>query len=189
MQSPLIPSNRHHLLRLRCCTVAFISMCSGSSKRTGHALTAGGPRSRCDASFPALSAHTFIEDMFQVCQQLIKPLAARSRCSFCYELQITSPHMLGAATWFVSHTWSYAFADVIDAVCLYFDQHAASVKVTVKVLVKICYTRTQVGYTGPPFSKEHCASIMVGRQVHTHKQLTFIVCYVDHSSIREEQAI
>jgi hypothetical protein len=63
------------------------------------------------------------------------------------------------------------------------------VKVTVKVLVKICYTRTQVGYTGPPFSKEHCASIMVGRQVHTHKQLTFIVCYVDHSSIREEQAI
>lgn len=30
---------------------------------------------------------------------------------------------------------------------------------------------------------------MVGRQVHTHKQLTFIVCYVDHSSIREEQAI
>ena len=147
MQSLLIPSNRHHLLRLPCCTVVFISMCSGSSKGTGHALTAGGPRSRCDASFPALSAHTFIEDMFQVCQQLIKPLAARSRCSFCYELQITSPHMLGAATWFVSHTWSYAFADVIDAVCLYFDQHSASVKVTVKVLVKICYTPVQVGIT------------------------------------------
>ncbi len=34
--------------------------------------------------------------------------------------------MLGAATWFVSHTWSYAFADVIDAVLLYFDQHSAS---------------------------------------------------------------
>jgi hypothetical protein len=26
--------------------------------------------------------------------------------------------------------------------------------------------RTQLGYNGPPFSKEHCASVMVGRQVH-----------------------
>ena len=39
---------------------------------------------------------------------------------------MTSPHLLGAATWFVSHTWSYAFADVIDAVLLYFNQHSAS---------------------------------------------------------------
>ena len=29
--------------------------------------------------------------------------------------------MLGASTWFISHTWSYAFADVIDAILTYFE--------------------------------------------------------------------
>ena len=65
----------------------------------------------------------------QVCQQIIKPLTARSRGSYCDELSISAPSLLGPSTCFVSHTWGYAFADVIDAVLLYFDKQTAGYRI------------------------------------------------------------
>jgi tetratricopeptide (TPR) repeat protein len=67
-------------------------------------------------SFPSLILATR-----QVCQQVIKPLTARSRGSFCDELAAAAPQLLGPATCFISHTWGYSFADVIDAILLYFE--------------------------------------------------------------------
>jgi hypothetical protein len=44
---------------------------------------------------------------------------------------------VGEATWFISHTWSNAFADTLDAVLLFFEGRAdaASAKVWFDVMV------------------------------------------------------
>jgi hypothetical protein len=52
--------------------------------------------------------------------------------------------------------------------------------------------RTKVGYTGPPFSREHCASIMVGRQVHTQNNslsscVTWIILLLGKSKQSEDR--
>ena len=43
---------------------------------------------------------------------------------------------VGNATWFISHTWSNAFADTLDAVLRYFERRedAASAKVWIDVM-------------------------------------------------------
>ena len=56
----------------------------------------------------------------------------------------TAQHV-GEATWFISHTWSNAFADTLDAVLLFFEgrEDAASAKVWIDVMVT-----SQHGCTG-----------------------------------------
>ena len=53
---------------------------------------------------------------------------------------------MGDATWFISHTWSNAFADTLDAVLLFFEGRAdaASAKVWFDVMVT-----SQHGSKGP----------------------------------------
>jgi len=80
----------------------------------------------------------------QVCQQIIKPLTARSRGSYCDELSMSAPSMLGASTCFISHTWGYAFADVIDAVLLYFDKQPAGLMFVRKMHVALALLHTSV---------------------------------------------
>ena len=58
----------------------------------------------------------------QFCQMYVRPFTSRSRCSVAerlLELGDDARHV-GPATWFVSHTWSNAFADTLDAVLLFF---------------------------------------------------------------------
>ena len=57
----------------------------------------------------------------------------------------TAQHV-GDATWFISHTWSNAFADTLDAILLFFEgsPDAASAKVWFDVMVT-----SQHGSTGP----------------------------------------
>ncbi len=57
---------------------------------------------------------------------------------------------VGEATWFISHTWSNAFADTLDAVLLFFEgrEDAASAKVWLDVMVTSQHLST--GPTKPP---------------------------------------
>ena len=59
----------------------------------------------------------------QVCQTVIKPRTSRSRGSLASELMAQADTMdnVGEATWFISHTWSNAFADTLDAILLFFE--------------------------------------------------------------------
>ena len=59
----------------------------------------------------------------QVCQMYMRPRTSRSRGSVAQELA-GSAHArrhVGPASWFVSHTWSNAFADTLAAVLLFFE--------------------------------------------------------------------
>ena len=59
----------------------------------------------------------------QVCQMYIRPRTSRSRGSVAQELA-GSAHArrhVGPASWFISHTWSNAFADTLAAVLLFFE--------------------------------------------------------------------
>jgi hypothetical protein len=61
----------------------------------------------------------------QVCQMYIRPRTARTLCSLTHELTAdprTQRHV-GPATWFISHTWSNAFADTLDALLFFFEHH------------------------------------------------------------------
>ena len=67
------------------------------------------------------------------CQLYVRPFTWCSRGSVTERLMArgdTAQHV-GEATWFISHTWSNAFADTLDAVLLFFEgrEDAASAKV------------------------------------------------------------
>jgi len=69
----------------------------------------------------------------------MRPRSSRSRGSVAQELA-GSAHArrhVGPASWFVSHTWSNAFADTLDAVLLFFEgrEDAGSAKVWLDVMV------------------------------------------------------
>ncbi len=72
---------------------------------------------------------TFLKDSIfsdsttaQVCEDVIKPLTQSLQSSFCeYLLQIPGHQsMVGIAEVFISHAWSYRFADVVVALVEYF---------------------------------------------------------------------
>ena len=84
----------------------------------------------------------------QFCQMYVRPFTSHNRCSVAEQLMAkgeTARHV-GDATWFISHTWSNAFADTLDAVLLFFEGRAdaASAKVWFDVMVT-----SQHGSTGP----------------------------------------
>ena len=75
----------------------------------------------------------------QFCQMYVRPFTSRNRGSVTEQLMAkgeTARHV-GDATWFISHTWSNAFADTLDAVLLFFEGRAdaASAKVWFDVMV------------------------------------------------------
>jgi hypothetical protein len=83
----------------------------------------------------------------QFCQMYVRPFTWRNRGSVTEQLMAkgeTAQHV-GDATWFISHTWSNAFADTLDAVLLFFEGRAdaASAKVWFDVMVT-----SQHGSTG-----------------------------------------
>ena len=59
----------------------------------------------------------------QVCQMYIRPRTSRSRGSVAQELagSARTRRHVGPASWFISHTWSNAFADTLAAVLLFFE--------------------------------------------------------------------
>ena len=75
----------------------------------------------------------------QFCQMYVRPFTWCSRGSVTERLMALSDtaHHVGTATWFISHTWSNAFADTLDAVLLFFEgrDDAASAKVWFDVMV------------------------------------------------------
>jgi hypothetical protein len=78
----------------------------------------------------------------------VRPYTWRNRGSVTEQLMArcdTSQHV-GEATWFISHTWSNAFADTLDAILLFFEGRpdAASAKVWMDVMVM-----SQHGSAGP----------------------------------------
>ena len=84
----------------------------------------------------------------QFCQMYVRPFTSRSRGSVTQQLMArgdTAQHV-GDATWFISHVWSNAFADTLDAVLLFFEgrEDATSAKVWFDVMVT-----SQHGSTGP----------------------------------------
>ena len=84
----------------------------------------------------------------QFCQMYVRPFTWRNRGSVTEQLMArgeTAQHV-GDATWFISHVWSNAFADTLDAVLLFFEGRAdaASAKVWFDVMVT-----SQHGSTGP----------------------------------------
>jgi hypothetical protein len=69
----------------------------------------------------------------------VRPFTWRNRGSVTEQLMArgdTAQHV-GDATWFISHVWSNAFADTLDAVLLFFEGRAdaASAKVWFDVMV------------------------------------------------------
>ena len=73
------------------------------------------------------------------CQLYVRPFTWCSRCSVTERLLTRgdAAHYVGEATWFISHTWSNAFADTLDAVLLFFEgrEDAGSAKVWLDVMV------------------------------------------------------
>ncbi len=74
----------------------------------------------------------------QFCQMYVRPYTWRNRGSVTQQLMArvdTSLHV-GDATWFISHTWSNAFADTLDATLLFFKgrDDAATAKVWFDVM-------------------------------------------------------
>jgi hypothetical protein len=59
----------------------------------------------------------------QVCQMYIRPRTSRSRGSVAQELagSARTRRHVAPASWFISHTWSNAFADTLAAVLLFFE--------------------------------------------------------------------
>ena len=84
----------------------------------------------------------------QFCQMYVRPFTWRNRGSVLEQLvtRVETAQHVGDATWFISHTWSNAFADTLDAVLLFFEGRAdaASAKVWFDVMVT-----SQHGGTGP----------------------------------------
>ena len=83
----------------------------------------------------------------QFCQMYVRPFTWRNRGSVTEQLMAkgeTAQHV-GDATWFISHTWSNAFADTLDAVLLFFEGRAdaASAKLWFDAMVT-----SQHGSTG-----------------------------------------
>jgi len=78
----------------------------------------------------------------------VRPFTWRNRGSVTQQLmaRVDTAHHVGDATWFISHTWSNAFADTLDAVLLFFEgrNDAASAKVWFDVMVT-----SQHASTGP----------------------------------------
>ena len=78
----------------------------------------------------------------------LRPRTSRRRSSVADELaaHAATAHHVAPATWFISHTWSNAFADTLDAVLLFFEgrEDAASAKVWFDVFVT-----SQHASTGP----------------------------------------
>jgi hypothetical protein len=75
----------------------------------------------------------------QFCQLYVRPFTWSNRGSVTERLMArgeTAQHV-GEATWFISHTWSNAFADTLDAVLLFFEERddAASANVWFDVMV------------------------------------------------------
>ena len=82
----------------------------------------------------------------QFCQMYVRPFTSRNRGSMTQQLMArgdTAQHV-GDATWFISHTWSNAFADTLNAVLLFFEGRAdaASAKVWFDVMVTSQHGRT-----------------------------------------------
>jgi hypothetical protein len=79
----------------------------------------------------------------QFCQLCVRPFTWCSRGSVTERLLARgdAAQHVGEATWFVSHTWSNAFADTLDAVLLFFEgrEDAASAKVWLDVMVTSQY--------------------------------------------------
>ena len=73
------------------------------------------------------------------CQLYVRPFTWCSRGSVTDRLmeRDDAAQHVGEATWFVSHTWSNAFADTLDAVLLFFEgrEDAGSAKVWLDVMV------------------------------------------------------
>ena len=84
----------------------------------------------------------------EFCQLYVRPFTWCSRGSVTERLVARgdAAQHVGEATWFISHTWSNAFADTLDAVLLFFEgrDDAASAKVWFDVMVT-----SQHGSTGP----------------------------------------
>lgn len=57
-------------------------------------------------------------------KMFLRPRTSRRRCSVCEELlaSAATAHLVGPATWFVSHTWSNPFADTVDAILIFFER-------------------------------------------------------------------
>ncbi len=79
----------------------------------------------------------------QFCQLYVRPFTWCSRGSVTDRLMERgdAAQHVGEATWFISHTWSNAFADSLDAVLLFFEgrEDAASAKVWLDVMVTSQY--------------------------------------------------
>jgi hypothetical protein len=75
----------------------------------------------------------------QFCQMFVRPRTSRNRGSVTGELAAQSglKDCAGEANWFISHTWSNAFADTLDAVLLFFQgrEDAGSARLWIDVLV------------------------------------------------------
>jgi hypothetical protein len=75
----------------------------------------------------------------QFCQLYVRPYTWCSRGSVTERLVARgdAAQHVGEATWFISHTWSNAFADTLEAVLLFFKgrEDAASAKVWLDVMV------------------------------------------------------
>lgn len=54
---------------------------------------------------------------------ILRPRTSRRRCSVSEELlaSAATAHLVGPATWFISHTWSNPFADTADAILNFFE--------------------------------------------------------------------
>ena len=75
----------------------------------------------------------------EFCQLYVRPFTWCSRGSVTERLVARgdAAQHVGEATWFISHTWSNAFADTLDAVLLFFEgrEDAGSAKVWLDVMV------------------------------------------------------
>ena len=83
----------------------------------------------------------------QFCQMYVRPFTWRSRSSVTQRLMARgdTAQLVGEATWFISHTWSNAFADTLDAVLLFFEGRAydVSAKVWFDVMVTSQHASSQ----------------------------------------------
>jgi hypothetical protein len=88
----------------------------------------------------------------QFCQMYVRPFTWRSRGSVTERLmaRVDTAQHVGDATWFISHTWSNAFADTLDAVLLFFEgrEDAGSARLWFDVMVTSQHVST--GPSKPP---------------------------------------
>ena len=72
------------------------------------------------AAWPSRMTTSQFEKMY------LRPRTSRLRCSVVDALaaDAATSHYVGPATWFISHTWSNAFADTLDAIFQFFEGRA-----------------------------------------------------------------